>query len=136
MQKDLKIGLFVGLILVIAATVYLATRKSLSISSRIRLRQTTEPETVRFEFPLETITKPQPALPESDPTQDLTRYEEPNIIKTQKFHIVRPNETLSTIAKKHYGNPGNWRKIYNANRNQLLKGPDKLKTGTKLIIPD
>jgi nucleoid-associated protein YgaU len=66
---------------------------------------------------------------------DLTIYERAEKIKTTKFHIIQRGETLSGIARRYYGAPDQWRKILTANQN-VIKDPDKLTPGTKLIIPE
>jgi nucleoid-associated protein YgaU len=84
-----------------------------------------------------TLSSPQPAVrnPQPGPTQNLTAYELPEKIKTTRFHIVRKEETLSTISQQYYGTPNNWRKILDANKN-AVKDANKIQPGTKLIIPD
>ena len=66
---------------------------------------------------------------------DSTIYEQTEKIKTQKFHIVREGETLSEISRKYYDSANKWQKILDGNRN-VIKDVNKLKPGTKLIIPE
>ena len=66
---------------------------------------------------------------------DISQYVQAEKIKTQRFHIIRKDQTLSAISRQYYGSPNKWKKIVNANRD-IIKDPDKLKPGTKLIIPD
>ncbi len=66
---------------------------------------------------------------------DLTVYEKAEKIKTTRFHIVRKEETLSAIAQQYYGDRNKWRKILEANKS-IIKDPNKVQPGTKLIIPD
>ncbi len=66
---------------------------------------------------------------------DSTIYEQTEKIKTQKFHIVREGETLSEISRKYYDSANKWQMILEANR-QIIKDVNKLRPGTKLIIPD
>ena len=54
--------------------------------------------------------------------------------KNQRVHTVAKNETLTSIAHKYYGKTGDYRKIFKAN-NLLIKNPNKIKVGWKLIIP-
>jgi len=68
-------------------------------------------------------------------TTDWTIYEQDEKIKTEKFHIVRKSETLSDVAYQYYGSAAKWQKIYNANRD-VIKNPNTVRPGTKLIIPD
>lgn len=49
-------------------------------------------------------------------------------------HTVQPGDTLSAIAKHHYGDANSYMKIYNANRDQLTN-PDLIKPGQVLRIP-
>lgn len=65
---------------------------------------------------------------------DSTIYERDEKITTTRFHIVRKNETLSAISQQYYGTPNQWQKIVKANP-EVLKNPDKISPGTKLIIP-
>ncbi len=66
---------------------------------------------------------------------DSTIYEQTEKIKTQKFHIVREGETLSEISRKYYDSANKWQKILEANH-QIIKDVNKLKPGTKIIIPE
>ncbi len=52
-----------------------------------------------------------------------------------KIHVVAAGETLSVIAKKYYGKPTEYMKIFKANTDKL-KDPDKIKPGQELVIPD
>ncbi len=50
------------------------------------------------------------------------------------FHTVERGDTLSAIAKKHYGNANKYMAIFEANQ-PLLKDPDKIYPGQVLRIP-
>jgi len=54
---------------------------------------------------------------------------------TSRAHVVRPNETLEFIAKKYYGDPSKWTRIYAANNSQL-SGGRPIKPGMELVIPE
>jgi nucleoid-associated protein YgaU len=54
--------------------------------------------------------------------------------KFEQWHDVVSGDTLSKIAKKYYGDPGLYMKIFEANTN-ILKNPDVIKVGQKLRIP-
>jgi nucleoid-associated protein YgaU len=131
MHRDFKIGLISGMVVVIAATIYLATRPDLSFK---RLRPRSSPAGKNSLY-----TPLPPAPPESPPEntsdRDWTAYEQTEKIETQKFHIVRKRETLSDVARQYYGSPAKWQKIYNANRN-VVSNPNAVRPGTKLIIPE
>ena len=68
------------------------------------------------------------ATPASTP--GITTANEP----TLRIHEVASGDTLSALAKKYYGNAGDYMKIYNANRDQL-DNPDLIKVGQRLKIP-
>ncbi|MEP0775811.1 MAG: LysM peptidoglycan-binding domain-containing protein [Acidobacteriota bacterium] len=50
------------------------------------------------------------------------------------IHEVQRGETLSGIAKQHYGKASLYMKIFEANRD-VLSNPDLIKPGQKLRIP-
>lgn len=49
-------------------------------------------------------------------------------------YTVKAGDTLSKIAKEHYGNANDYMKIFNANKDQL-SDPDKIKPGQVLSLP-
>lgn len=51
-----------------------------------------------------------------------------------QFHTVKSGDTLSKIAKKHYGDANQYHKIFEANR-PMLSDPDKIYPGQVLRIP-
>jgi nucleoid-associated protein YgaU len=159
MQKDLKIGMFVGLVLVAGALIYFSTLPGLSPRARL-LKQnnnsqhtetqtqsladslsaddavTSQPEAVNEQVNLQ----PQPVNDQTpivvsedkEPAENVYAEEK---YQTQKFYIVRKGDTLSRISRIYYGTPNKWYKIYEANRDQL-DNPDVLKPGMKLRIPN
>ena len=142
MQKDLKIGLVMGLVLVVTATIWLATRPSLSPIARMSRIPNTVPAQESFGSPNDISVNetnkadnqppaisPQPELPDS------AQYEQAEKIKPEKFHIVLKDQTLSSISYKYYGSTGKWQKILDSTRKKI-KDPNKLIPGTKLIIPN
>ena len=50
-------------------------------------------------------------------------------------HVVRPGESLYTIADRYYQAAGLWRVIFVANRENIGPDPDRLLVGTVLKIP-
>ena len=52
-----------------------------------------------------------------------------------KTYTVKAGDTLSKIAKQHYGNANSYMKIFEANKG-LLQDPDKIQPGQVLKIPD
>lgn len=51
-----------------------------------------------------------------------------------RSHTVVSGDTLARIARKYYGNSGNWPKILEANKG-TLEDPTKLKPGMVLVLP-
>jgi nucleoid-associated protein YgaU len=49
-------------------------------------------------------------------------------------YTIKSGDSLSKIAKQYYGNAGEWRKIYQANRDKI-KDPDMIHPGQKIVIP-
>ena len=49
-------------------------------------------------------------------------------------YTVQPGDTLSMIAKRVYGDAGQYMKIFNANKDKL-SDPDKIQAGQQLVIP-
>jgi nucleoid-associated protein YgaU len=47
---------------------------------------------------------------------------------------VKKGDSLSKIAKQHYGSAADWKRIFEANTD-ILKDPDKIYPGQKLKIP-
>ena len=57
-------------------------------------------------------------------------------VKKTEFteYVVEKNDSLSTIAKKFYGDGNKFMHIYKANED-VIKDPNKLYPGMKLKIP-
>jgi len=49
-------------------------------------------------------------------------------------YVVQPGDTLRTIAQQQYGDPAQWPRIYQANRDVIGPDPDALQPGTRLMI--
>lgn len=55
-------------------------------------------------------------------------------LKPAVTYTVAKGDTLSKIAKDHYGKAGKWPLIFDANRDQLTD-PDRIRPGQVLKIP-
>ncbi|MBW8040719.1 MAG: LysM peptidoglycan-binding domain-containing protein [Planctomycetes bacterium] len=130
MPKDFKIGMLVGLVVVIGAGLWLSMHPSLSARARI-----TGPENAGAEQ--EPIGRPSiaPNRPDS-PDEIVTDNEQkqPKDAEIPKYHIVQDGETLSGISYKYYGSENQWQKILDTNRN-VIKDVKDLRPGMKIIIP-
>ena len=52
-----------------------------------------------------------------------------------KTYTVAAGDSLSKIAKNFYGNPSQYMKIFEANKDKLTD-PNKINVGQELVIPD
>jgi len=138
MQKDLKIGMLLGLLLVTAIMVRLSTGPILSPKSEGPYHRSKPPPPERparsSNFSTNRLTVRSAENNQSEPP-DSTIHEQTEKIKTQKFHIIGEGETLSEISYKYYGSANKWQIIFDTNRN-VIKDVNKLKPGTKIIIPE
>ena len=129
MQKDLKIGMILGLALTIVAVFWLSTRPSLSTKARMLNSYNAGSRQESIEQPvLALVAKVET---EQSNVPDLTVRKEVE----KQIHTIREGETLSGISREYYGSENEWQKILAANRN-VIKDANKLKPGTKLIIPE
>jgi len=162
MHKDMKIGLALGLTLVIAVVLWLATRPNLSPEARIQQLHNMDSRQQPDEKPLvpaivrnpepdfsveqsENVTPTPAEIPNDDNETaieneknnlpDSTIYEQAEKIETQRYHIVVKGETLSEISHQYYGSASKWRNILNSNQ-EIIKDANKIKPGMKLIIPN
>ena len=159
MQKDLKIGLILGLAVVSVAVLWLATRPSLSSQARMLDTRGTDiglgsaaqrgaarnPVAAVDSRERDTLNAPTPRVPirrrrtgervERDTAAKPAIYVQPERIRPQRSHVVRDGETLSRISYDYYGSAGKWRRIFEANR-KTIKDANVVVPGTKLIIPD
>jgi nucleoid-associated protein YgaU len=53
----------------------------------------------------------------------------------QRRYTVQSGDTLSKISKQFYGEPGQYMRIFEANRN-VLQDPNKIQPGQELVIPE
>ena len=63
-----------------------------------------------------------------------TEQMSPGDTLAERSYTVQKGDTLSHIAKAHYGKPNKWHVIFDANREQL-QDPDKIFPGQVLRIP-
>ncbi|MDD5327833.1 MAG: LysM peptidoglycan-binding domain-containing protein [Phycisphaerae bacterium] len=128
MQRDFKIGMVLGLVLVAVVVVLLSTQPGLSIQARMQSPDSAVHRKMGIS-PLANSIKPRKENTirvNNKPSKD---------VKTERIHIVSNGETLSDISCKYYGSADKWQKILGADRFPV-KDPDKLRPGTRLIIPE
>ena len=59
----------------------------------------------------------------------------PEVAKKTRAYTVRKADTLQKISLQFYGTTKKWPLLYQANQDKL-KGPDKIKPGQVLVIPE
>ncbi len=139
MRKDVKIGMLIGTGLCLAAAVWFCVHQQVVDQPRIEdlLSQ-------KKDFEAEKV--PQITLGAAE--EQISTDKNPNITqmsgtvpsagaeKSIRMHTVLPGQTLTDISKIYYGSNGSWKKIYEANKESLPRGPDTIRAGMKLIIPE
>ncbi|RPI16379.1 MAG: LysM peptidoglycan-binding domain-containing protein [Ignavibacteriae bacterium] len=71
---------------------------------------------------------------EADITMDNPGGEAGGAAKSGKTYTVKSGDTLSKIAKEHYGDANRYNEIFEANRDKL-DDPNKIQPGQELVIP-
>jgi nucleoid-associated protein YgaU len=125
MPNDAKLGLIVGVGLVIAVAVVffrkdqLAAQPALEISAPSASNTTSAPQSLpREQF--------RPASASKSSRGETTR--------SGQRYVVEEGDTLFKLAERYYGNGDKSADIYQANRD-VLKAPEPLSPGTVLFIP-
>lgn len=81
-----------------------------------------------------------PAEPEAKPVEEgkyiIEKEEkvESEVKVSTKEYTVKKNDTLSKIAKEQLGAGHRWKYLYELNKDRI-KDPNKIKVGTKILIP-
>jgi nucleoid-associated protein YgaU len=121
MRKDVKTGMLVGTGLCLAVAVWFCVHQQIVEQPRI--------EFLPPQDDLET---------EAVPKTIATEAKKPSAVKTEilRVHTVQPGQTLSDISKIYYGTNAGWKKIYEANKESLPRGPDTIRAGMKIAIPE
>jgi nucleoid-associated protein YgaU len=130
MEKDLKIGMLLGLFLVIAALVWIATRSDFSLKTRLLRSYNSEVQSESNEPARNNqISQDHTSTETIGPDEPIQQSREGGY----KIHTVRSGETLSTISQQYYGTAYEMDKIIKANS---IKNPHRLSPGTRLKIPE
>lgn len=77
--------------------------------------------------------QPKEQRPVNKPAENVQRPSQPASAPAREY-TIQPGDSLSKIAKRHYGNPGDWQKIYQANKDKI-KDPNMIYPGQKITIP-
>jgi nucleoid-associated protein YgaU len=131
MPKDAKLGLIVGVSLVITVGLVFFRKDSLGNPA------VDEP-------PAATVVRPpapsQSAVPRGQlrPTRARTANQsgdETSAVAVLHRHAVAQGESLADLAQRYYGDRDKSDEIFRANRN-VLTNPNELTAGTVLVIPE
>lgn len=158
MQKDFKIGTALGLLIVAVVSLWLAVQPKLSVKARMGVLPPDDiistQQSPALPHPLAAVAEPNiSALSETADSNEVKDGRQQTAITSEqpikspaltadtiqkpkplRIHSVQRGDTLSGISYKYYGSSNKWQKILDANRS-ILKNPNKLTPGTKLIIP-
>jgi len=131
MRKDVKTGLIIGTGLCFAAVVWFCFHNQVVQQPRIEELLSQK----KYFF-----TKAESAVKSSSPVINFKDDQSqpqisPDNAPSIRIHIVAQGQTLSDISKIYYGTVSGWKKIYEANKTLLPRGPDTIKAGMKLSIP-
>ena len=66
---------------------------------------------------------------------ELTVAESPEEEEKVEFYEIKSGDSLSKIAKRYYGDPMAYKRIFEANRGVLGDNPDKIYPGQQIRIP-
>jgi nucleoid-associated protein YgaU len=150
-RKDVKIGMFLGLVVSVTVAGVLLTKGNLGLND---VEPMLTPESLKTESgrpgdsagsavssaPQKPSPAVQPATPSAEAKAPASAAVEdksaaPAPTKATRFYIIQPGDTLSSIAKKYYGSSAAMGKVYEANK-AAFPNRDRLKVGTKIVIPD
>ena len=56
--------------------------------------------------------------------------------RVERVHVVEPGDDLWSLAERYYGRGQEWRRIAAANPDRLTGGPDRLRAGWRLVVPE
>jgi len=137
MRKDVKTGLLIGTGLCLVVAVWFCMHQQVVEQPRIELllpqdnlEADTSPQTIPAETEKQVYIGKNQTAPQSSYSAPVGKTE------SLRIHIVQPGQTLSDISKIYYNTTGNWKKIYEANKESIPNGPDTIRVGMKLVIPE
>ena len=163
MQRDVKIGIAIGVLLIALIAIFWWARSDVQtpvISPEDEDMRAALPDPVEPVAPVGIDSSPYlPSSPEvvgtpvTEPTAPPTATLGPGAAPPARlappvapippvaprptrarFHTVKKGETLSAIAKIYYNKAAKWTVIRDANRDKV-PNPNKLRVGTRLVIP-
>ncbi len=144
MNKDVKTGMLIGLVLVIIAVIAV----SIWPEGRVQQRLMQADGNKGDEPPAESVNGSTPAH-ESDSDRRaaavqkemqrvaahvIEELDQATIERGPRVHVVADGETLTHIAQLHYGDVNKWETIAAANK-KVLPNVNRIRPGMRLVIP-
>ncbi len=135
MQKDVKLGLVIGVLFLALIVVLYIHRERAIMPPGVAEFTPMDIETIRRGFGDEVDAGREAAVPGSDATvpDEGETAVPPQESETQTY-VVRKNDSLWKIAQRFYGDGTKLSIILEANR-AAIKNPDRLTVGQTLVIP-
>lgn len=133
MPKDFKIGMLMGLAVVMSVGLWLSTRPSLSARATMPgLKNSDAKQEELFEQ-----LSFEPNIPDSRSVETEIEIDKKTVkdIEEPRYHTVQNGDTLSGISYQYYGSEHKWQKILDANRD-VIQNVNNLRLGVRLIIPE
>jgi LysM repeat protein len=119
------------LLLLLAAILGMALGVGVVLRGRSFGSQLPADQTARPTF---VIAAPPSPSPSGSPRASATPVAGAPTTNTEEY-TVEAGDTLRSIAQQVYGDPAQWPRIYDANRETIGPDPDTLSAGTRLRIP-
>jgi nucleoid-associated protein YgaU len=117
MPKDARLGLVVGVVMVIGVAVVFYRGAGIGRPAAGNAQTPASPAPGSLEAQVSALPGlPPPASP-------------------PRSHVVREGESLMSVATRYYGDPGRSVFLFRANRDRL-RAPDHVPIGTVLLIPE
>jgi nucleoid-associated protein YgaU len=121
--NDAKLGLVVGVALVIAVAVVFFRREAPAGGPATNVQ------------PGPAMMPPPPTTTNAFARTTSRGGEDGETVTAGRVHTVRDGETLFGLARRYYGDGEKSSALYRANQGRLVS-PDRLPPGTVLVIPD
>jgi nucleoid-associated protein YgaU len=136
MRSDVKTGMLAGTVLCLVAIVWFCVKQQIVTGPLVKFESQSLTAPANKELAESENDNPTAASANA-PTYEQIQPEaqKPDNTGTSIIHTVMQGQTLSDISKIYYNTPYGWKKIYEANKEQLPQGPDTIRAGMRLVIP-
>jgi nucleoid-associated protein YgaU len=135
MRRDIKTGMLAGTVLCLVAVVWFCIKQQVITtpltkfeSQKLITPANKEPAGLENSSPI-VIAPVDKQIQKSDSAATDKNTD------TSIIHTVTQGQTLIDISKIYYNTFSGWKKIYEANKERLPRGPDTIRAGMRLVIP-